>query len=371
MKNKLSTTVKTRIATLDDITRLLEIENACFKQDRLTQRSLKHFLTSPTATLLLVETAQGIMGYGLVLCHHATSLARVYSLAIHPKAANQGLGNLLLDQMEEIALAADKLFIRLEVAENNAIALHVYTKRGYTTTALVPDYYEDGTDAIRMEKKLQRKVTRPKRCPYVPQSTEFTCGPAALLMAMKYLDKNTRATTAAELNIWREATTIFMASGHGGTSPLGLAIAAHNRNFGAELWMYGEKVPFIRSMRTAAKRAIYEEVHKEFERQFKEKQIPLKNRPPSIENLERIYEEGATAIVLTSTYQLDREKTPHWIWVVKIDSHYVYINDPYVEDDHHTVTDDSIFIPVPRPIFQKMMRFGTKKLSAAVILRPH
>jgi len=34
-----------------------------------------------------------------------------------------------------------------------------------------------------------------------------------------------------EINLWREATTIFMTSGHGGCHPIGLALAASAGNF--------------------------------------------------------------------------------------------------------------------------------------------
>ena len=122
----------------------------------------------------------------------------------------------------------------------------------------VPDYYENGDTAIRMERKLIKKVKRPAHTPYHRQSTDFTCGPSALIMAMKSQNKSISASKAQELNIWREATTIFMASGHGGTSPLGLAIAASHRGFWTELWVSGEKIPFIKTMRTEAKKEIYQ-----------------------------------------------------------------------------------------------------------------
>jgi len=362
--------IKIRPATPADLQQLLNLENECFNYDRLSQRSFKHFLKTSSASLLVSEANDTLTGYGLVLFHRGTSLARIYSLAVDPVHAGQGIGTELMNALETAAIEADNIFIRLEVAENNTIALQLYTNRGYKTTDKIPNYYENGETAIRMERNLIKKLSRSKQCPYYRQTTEFTCGPAALIMAMKSIEKTTPTTTAEELNIWREATTIFMASGHGGTSPLGLALAANNRGFWTELWVSGEKIPFLKSVRTQAKKEIYQVVHQEFERQLKDHKIKKHIQVLKIEHLEEVYKQGATAIVLISTYQLDREKRPHWVWVVKIDAHYVYINDPFFSEDDFETSDAKRFIPVPRTAFQRMMRYGTGKLSSAVVIGP-
>ena len=46
-----------------------------------------------------------------------------------------------------------------------------------------------------------------------------------------YLDKTFEPTRIQEMQLWREATTIFMAAGHGGCSGQGLALAATRRGF--------------------------------------------------------------------------------------------------------------------------------------------
>lgn len=366
MCSETSPQVKVRLGELTDLPQLLTLESLSFKYDRISQRSFKRFLQSETASLLVLETSHGVQGYGLVLYQNGTSLARIYSLAVHPQALGQGFGQTILQALEDLAQARDKLFIRLEVEQKNAVALHVYTKNGYTTTAEILDYYAEGVHATRMEKRLVRAVSRPKHCPYVQQSTDFTCGPAALLMAMKSINKTLKTSVIEELDLWRESTTIFMASGHGGTSPHGLALAAHRRGFNPVLWIHGEAIPFIQSMRTPHKKEIYETVHKEFERQCRKAKIEQKNQPISIEALSSIYKIGHTAIVLISTYQLNREKVPHWVWIVKIDDRSVYINDPFIDIDGHV--DDNIFIPVPKEIFKKMLKYGGKKLSSAIVL---
>ncbi|HET6618958.1 MAG TPA: peptidase C39 family protein, partial [Dongiaceae bacterium] len=83
-----------------------------------------------------------------------------------------------------------------------------------------------------------KHVGRRGRVPYYNQTTDFTCGPSSLLMAMKALDARTDFSRTHELLLWREANTIFMGSpGHGGCGATGLALAAHRRGFGVEVWV--------------------------------------------------------------------------------------------------------------------------------------
>jgi hypothetical protein len=83
------------------------------------------------------------------------------------------------------------------------------------------------------------RPARPRRwrVPHYRQTTDFTCGPSACLMAMSVLDRKRRRRRTEELEIWREATTIFMGpkGGHGGCGALGLALALRRRGFRPEV----------------------------------------------------------------------------------------------------------------------------------------
>ena len=45
--------------------------------------------------------------------------------------------------------------------------------------------------------------------PFYRQHYDFTCGPASLMMAMKYLDKEVRLGKELELDLWREGTLVL------------------------------------------------------------------------------------------------------------------------------------------------------------------
>ena len=218
-----------RLARADDLDRLLALENACFEHDRLSRRSFRRFLTSETATCLVAERAGELAGYALVLYHGRTALARLYSMAVAPEQQGQGLGRALLEAAEA-ALDQGTAVMRLEVHPAQFRRDRAVSPRRLSRVRRVP----------RLLRGRQRRAAHAARpgaapaagrlgVPHYRQTLEFTCGPAALMMAMKALNRRLRLDRRLELSLWRESTTIFMTSGHGGCSPHGMALAAWRR----------------------------------------------------------------------------------------------------------------------------------------------
>ena len=218
-----------------DIDELLAIEALCFTSDRLTRRRFQHWIKATNGVFLVCEDSEGLLGYGLVLLHKGTRLSRLYSLAVHPRARGQGIAKQLLHNIEVATADRGRLQMRLEVSKTNLSAIALYESVGYRVFDEYSDYYEDHSAALRMQKRIRFGPAQQthKDIPWYQQTTEFTCGPASLMMAMASLDKSVKPHQALELDLWREATTIFMTSGHGGCHPVGLALAAQRRGFKA------------------------------------------------------------------------------------------------------------------------------------------
>ena len=254
-----------RAALAEDHDALLELENRCFQYDRLSRRSCRHFLSTDTASCLVAEQAGRLLGYVLVLFHGRTALARLYSMAVAPDQQGQGLGRELLRAAEAAALDAGAALMRLEVNPGNAPAVSLYRSVGYADIGIYHAYYEDASDALRMEHALVPRVQPIAwRVPHYRQTLDFTCGAACLMMAMKALDKRLRLDRRLELRLWREATTIFMTSGHGGCGPHGLALAAWRRGFAVDLFVNDQRPPFLDTVRHPDKKAVIRLVHDDF-----------------------------------------------------------------------------------------------------------
>lgn len=367
-----------RIATLDDLQGLINLENLCFTHDRISKRSFRYFLTKSTAQLWVIDradteadataTATTLAGYGLLLFHRGTSLARIYSLAVHPDERGKGHARQLILTMETSARKRSSLFIRLEVADDNPGAQKLYQSLGYEPIRRLHHYYEDGNDGYRMEKRLQIDRQIPSQLPYYTQTTDFTCGPASLLMAAKQANPNQPMNQIEELNIWREATTIFMTTGHGGTSPYGLALAAHRRGYRVRLWLANEEPPFLDSVRSPKKKEIIELIHHDLAQQAAACGLSVDPFPKDIEAAREALRAGEQIILLISTYRMNRSKGPHWVWLVDIDEDFAYFNDPEVDEDEWKTPVDTVYVPVPLSDFAKMIKYGRNQYRAAILI---
>lgn len=356
-----------RPAGVDDLSALVELENRCFDYDRLSRRNFQWMLTRAHASLTVAEGDGGVLGYALVLFHEGTSLARLYSIAIDPRARGIGLGQKLLEAAEQAARDNDRAYMRLEVRPDNRGAIALYERNGYRPFATVRDYYEDHSEALRFEKRIRNPGHDQRRhVPFYRQTTDFTCGPACLLMAMGALQPERQLTRREELRLWREATTIYMTAGHGGCSPQGLALAAWRRGFRVKLALSASGPLFLDGVRNEDKKAVMRLVHEDFCEELDASGVEQKRSARL--DIPRQLARGGQPLVLISSYRLTRSKAPHWVLVTHYDEDFVYLHDPDVDHSQHRQPLDCQHIPVSHAEFDKMSRFGRSKLRAAVIL---
>lgn len=361
-------TVNYRFAVFEDIPQLVDLENKTFTSDRLSTRQFRYLIKRETAIVLVADKDQQIGGYGILLIRQSTAMGRLYSLAVATSMQGHGIGNELLARLEQAATDHHKYIMRLEVRTDNP-ARHLYQRRGYRPLSIINDYYEDHSDAMRMEKRLGR---HPKKrvitLPYYKQTTEFTCGPASLMMALAALDPHIVPSPFLELQLWREATTIYMTAGHGGCGPRGLALAAARRAFNVQLLISQPGPLFLEGVRSAHKKEVLTLVYHDFERQLASQHIA-----PVIGAIDWPYvanavNTGSMAVVLISSYRLVRSKAPHWVVVGAFEDGLVYIHDPDEVDDELGIQDENIFIPIAESEFIKMAQYGAHHLSAVVLV---
>lgn len=359
-----------RPATLADIDSLVEIENRSFETDRLSRRNFKYLLTKAKSAILVDQEDTKVCGYALLLFSAGTSLVRLYSFAIDPECRRRGIGTQLLAACEDVARENDGIMLRLEVRKDNDPAISLFTKRGYKQFGIFEDYYEDSMEALRLEKSLAPHL-RPElvRVPYYQQTLDFTCGPAALMMAMRTLDPDLVLDRALELRIWRESTTIFMTSGHGGCGPYGLALAAYRRGFDVEVYVNDDGALFLDSVRSLEKKEVIRLVQDDMLEEIQRLPIRLTYGSLGAEDIKEKIEEGGIPIVLISSYQIYQEKFPHWVVVTGFDDRYVYVHDPLVDEEMDETATDCINMPILKRSFERMARYGKAGQKAVLVLR--
>ena len=373
--------VQIRPAVAQDVDALVALENASFDGDRLSRRQFRYMLARAQAVLLVATEpapAAGapaatalppLLGYVLVLFNRATSVARLYSIAVDARARGRGVGKTLVAAAERATWDADRAYLRLEIRRDNTASQRLFQGLGYRRFGVLSNYYQDHMEALRYEKQLAPRVRRvPERVPFYEQTLEFTCGPSSLMMAMQALSPQLRLDRMLELRIWREATTIFMTSGLGGCGPFGLALAAHARGYRAEVFVNDRGVPLIDSVRSPEKKEVMRLVHEDMLAEVGRLGIPVTYGTVGLDELEARFTAGAVPLVLISSYRIYAEKFPHWVVVTGFDPHFVYVHDPYVDYDNGETPLDSMNMPIQPAEFRRMSRYGRAGLQAVVLI---
>ena len=359
-----------RPARLHDLEALVAIENRSFDVDRFSRRSFRYLLTKANAETLVYEEEGRVLAYVMLLFNTGTSLSRLYSLAVDPSLRGRGIGKALITAAEDSAIAHDCIYLRLEVRRDNAAAICLYEKLGYKPIGHLPDYYEDHMEALRYEKLLAPHLEPDMvRVPYYEQTLDFTCGPSALLMAMKVLDPGVDLSRQLELRLWRESTTVFMTSGHGGCGPYGMALSAWHRGFDVEVYVKEPGVLFVDSVRSEEKKEVMRLVQEDFIDELAKLPVRINRHAMRVGEIQKKFEAGGIPIVLISSYRIYREKFPHWVVVTGFDEKYIYVHDPYVDREAGKTATDCINMPILKKDFERMARYGKAGQQAVLILK--
>lgn len=166
-----------RRARREDVAALVSLER-CFPTDRLSAASFRHLLAHGHADIWVWVERGEIAGDIVVLYRRGSRAARLYSLVTHPAWRGRGIASHLLEHVERDARARRYERLHLEVRPQNRAAIELYRARGYHVTARLARFYEDGRDALRLQKELATR--RPRTVQDKPRAAAGTAGSTAL-----------------------------------------------------------------------------------------------------------------------------------------------------------------------------------------------
>lgn len=150
-----------RSAQAADLPALVSLEDSFAPEDRFSRRQWRRLFAGRTAILIL-ERAGEPVGAAVLLFRAGARAARLYSFVIAPAWRGKGTGAALLAAAEREAVARGCDRVRLEVRRDNASAIALYSKNGFTTVDDLPGYYPDGAAGLRMQKLLiQESLPKP------------------------------------------------------------------------------------------------------------------------------------------------------------------------------------------------------------------
>lgn len=350
-----------------DVDALVELEKN-FETDRLKRPALARLVSRETADVWVAMLDGAVVGDAIVLFRKGFASSRLYSLVVAPQARGLGMARMLLLRAEEGARERGAASMRLEVRADNAAAIGLYRALGYVEVGTTDEYYEDGSTALRMRKRFVPGGAHILGVPYYPQSLDFTCGPAALMMAMRFHGYPEPLSRSLELELWRVATTIFMLAGHGGCSAHGLAVAAARRGFQATVVTSDEDVPFVDGVRSPDKKDVVGLAHEGFERELAELGCPVIVRDLQVQDVVDAIDRNAIPLLLVSGYRLYAQKVPHWVAVTGYDAQHLYLHDPHIPEG--SARADSVHLALARSEFDAVGRYGSRRHRAMVLVEP-
>ncbi len=134
-----------------DLDAVLAIERACFPRPWTAQHFLAE-ISSEHSSAVVAEQGQQLIGY---LCLSVLlDEAEILDVAVEPGQQRSGTGAALLTWACAEALRRGATILRLEVRATSLPAIALYERFGFLRSGLRKAYYEQGIDALLMEKNF-------------------------------------------------------------------------------------------------------------------------------------------------------------------------------------------------------------------------
>jgi ribosomal-protein-alanine N-acetyltransferase len=139
-------------ATWRDLNALRHLEQVCFPLDAWPLWDLIGVLTLPNVVRLKAVIEGRMVGFIAGDIRPADQMAWIATIGVLPEYRGQGIAKALFKACEE-QLNVPR--VRLNVRVSNETAINLYYRCDYYQVGTWPHYYQDGEDAMIMEKQLR------------------------------------------------------------------------------------------------------------------------------------------------------------------------------------------------------------------------
>jgi len=138
---------------LEDLDEVLYIEQASFPSPWSRNMFLEE-MDNRNSRLVVFKMERLVIGY---ICFWVVlDEAHILNIAVHPEKKHQGVGLIMMAELEALCLKEGLKRIILEVARKNIAARGLYRKCGFRSVGFRKNYYSvTKDDALIMEKYLQ------------------------------------------------------------------------------------------------------------------------------------------------------------------------------------------------------------------------
>lgn len=168
--------------------------------------------------------------------------------------------------------------------------------------------------------------------PYYVQTSEFTCGPACILMVMKYFHPRLKLNRHLDFDVWRQSNMI----GIRGSDPYGLSVPLIDAGLEVRLVTRWRRMISENPWRNRLRRHYSpEEIQislfgmKENQRRALKRHLAVQYERPLVIDVVRAAQKGDVPIALVHMGVVHHLNIPHWVVVTDADEQNVSFNDPY------------------------------------------
>lgn len=184
--------------------------------------------------------------------------------------------------------------------------------------------------------------------PYYAQTSEFSCGPACVLMTRAYWERDPfQLSRVNEFRTWRRTCLI----GVGGTDAFGLSLPLLDAGY--ELRVFNEALPtlphdLLLTFLTEEDARLTELASRMAREELEAAGVEVVQRAPSLDDVEAGLEGGWVPLCLVGMQEVHEEEIPHWVVAFAVDEEQVRFHDPYPPAGREGLS-------VPRARFAKML----------------
>jgi ribosomal protein S18 acetylase RimI-like enzyme len=140
-----------------DFQALYALEQLCFAPEfRFSRRYMRSLTVAHNAAVWVAEQGTKLTGFGIVSWarHSGLIVAYIETLEVAPTERGRGLGQTLLERLENSARLAGTAVAGLHVDAENLAAIRLYERAGFLCQGQKKNFYPQGRAALIYRKDL-------------------------------------------------------------------------------------------------------------------------------------------------------------------------------------------------------------------------
>jgi hypothetical protein len=310
--------------------------------------------------ILVARTDSGISGAALVASRPLASYLKVGGVWISDQADDsEHVQRALISDAEQMAWELGALVVKLEMPPEPSSP--PASPPGYVEVAApkIAAPIPDPSPPVPAAQFKWRTPSSRNAVPYMRQTTDFTCGTAALSMTLTHFGRVARLDRATELDMWRQATTILA------SDPYGLAVVATRHGLQpTSVTVSTDDTLFTEQLPTEQDRELRQFIQSDFRRQAEHAGLDIQLRAFEVPELRDVIASGGLAMVLVDELLVHGEACPHWILVHGLEGNHFIAHDPWSEVSQGESWLDAYDVPLSADALDQISWTGQPRYRA-------